>query len=148
MRAVPFSDFRLPTWLVAALLFTVLTAAYSAEPPPMRVHDPRIIRSNDWFYLFSTGTGITVWRSHDLASWERDGVIFDQPPAWTLDDFPKGNYLWAPDVTYFGGTYHLYYAASHFGRFILERDQADPPRPANRRGGGNSAHRPGPPPSA
>ena len=106
---------RVNVFAATAVLLSALAASCPAQLPPMRVHDPRIIKAGDWFYLFSTGIGITVWRSHDLATWERDGVVFDQALPWTANDFPRGNYYWAPDITYFGGKYHLYYAVSHFG---------------------------------
>ena len=42
--------------------------------------------------------------------------VFSSPPAWTTSAVPgfTGNF-WAPDITYFNGLYHLYYAVSTFG---------------------------------
>ena len=42
--------------------------------------------------------------------------MFSSPPAWTTSAVPgfTGNF-WAPDVIYFNGLYHLYYAVSTFG---------------------------------
>ncbi len=90
-----------------------------AAPPtsqPMRVHDPRLAKDGDWYYVFSTGAGIPSWRSRDLRDWESLGAVFDAAPAWTVPDFPRGNYIWAPDVVFFANRFHLYYAVSHFGR--------------------------------
>jgi arabinan endo-1,5-alpha-L-arabinosidase len=36
-------------------------------------------------------------------------------PAWIAQQVPQASDLWAPDLSYFGGQYHLYYSASSFG---------------------------------
>jgi arabinan endo-1,5-alpha-L-arabinosidase len=42
--------------------------------------------------------------------------VFGTKPAWVTTTNPDDpNILWAPDVSHFGGEYHLYYAASSFG---------------------------------
>lgn len=78
------------------------------------VHDPDIIQSGDEFYLFSTGFGIQVRRSSDLLDWELLDPVFESEPSW-ITTTGQENILWAPEVIYFGGKYHLYYAASAFG---------------------------------
>ena len=42
--------------------------------------------------------------------------VFSSPPSWTTSAVPgfTGNF-WAPDISYFNGLYHLYYAVSTFG---------------------------------
>jgi arabinan endo-1,5-alpha-L-arabinosidase len=36
-------------------------------------------------------------------------------PAWLAQAVPGVSNLWAPDISFFGGQYHLYYSASTFG---------------------------------
>ncbi len=95
----------------------------SNEPPTLElsgafthVHDPDIIKDGDTFYLFSTGQGIQIRASKDLKAWLGAGQVFTSKPSWiTTTDPSDPNNLWAPEVLLFGGTFHLYYAASKFG---------------------------------
>ncbi|MFD1848601.1 arabinan endo-1,5-alpha-L-arabinosidase [Oceanobacillus bengalensis] len=89
----------------------------------VNAHDPAIYKDGGWYYVFSTDAqiegeakpGIQIRKSRDLINWQWVGRAFNEvpPPAkeWTG---AKG--LWAPDVTKFGETYYLYYAASQFGK--------------------------------
>lgn len=89
----------------------------------LRMHDPTMIRSGSAYYAFSTGDEnglndgtIQIRRSDDRSFWQLVGTVFDTPPAWIareLGSSPPN--LWAPDVCYFNGVYHLYYAGSTFG---------------------------------
>lgn len=80
------------------------------------VHDPSIIAVNGIYYVFSSGTGLPIRLSTDLVNWSLDGQVFATQPSWiTTTDPSAPNDLWAPDISYFGGQYHLYYAASTFG---------------------------------
>lgn len=80
------------------------------------VHDPVIAHVDGIYILFSTGPGIQVRTSVDLINWSLAGQVFETKPPWiTTTDPVRPNDLWAPDISYFGGTYHLYYAASTFG---------------------------------
>lgn len=79
------------------------------------VHDPTIIESNGQYIIFSTGPGVSVKRSSDLITWEDDGSVFSTNPAWIAREVPGATHLWAPDIAYFNGQYHLYYSASTFG---------------------------------
>lgn len=80
-----------------------------------QVHDPTIIKDGDTFYLFSTRAGIAIRCSKDLVSWRLCGDVFAHLPAWAATDVPGLRGIWAPDVSYFNGKYHLYYSASTFG---------------------------------
>lgn len=78
------------------------------------VHDPSIITSpSGFYYVFSTGTGLPIHMSVDLHNWSDAGQVFATKPSWITTT--STNDLWAPDVSSFGGEYHLYYAASSFG---------------------------------
>lgn len=54
--------------------------------------------------------------SKDLHDWKFCGKVFPDIPAWIRALSPKTKELWAPDVSYFDGLYHLYYAFSVFGK--------------------------------
>jgi arabinan endo-1,5-alpha-L-arabinosidase len=80
------------------------------------VHDPAVIEAGGEFVLFSTGRGVPMRRSRDLATWEPAGRAFaDDVPAWAREAYPGARGLWAPDIAFFGGRYHLYYSVSTFG---------------------------------
>jgi arabinan endo-1,5-alpha-L-arabinosidase len=80
-----------------------------------QVHDPTIIKDGDTFYLFSTRAGIAVRCSKDLVGWRLCGDVFAHIPAWAVNDVQGLRGIWAPDISYFNGRYHLYYSASTFG---------------------------------
>lgn len=85
------------------------------------VHDPCIIQHANAYYVFSTtsrpghGGFIACRRSPDLVRWEHPGFVFEQLPTWARTEVPRARGLWAPDISYFDGRYHLYYSVSSFG---------------------------------
>jgi arabinan endo-1,5-alpha-L-arabinosidase len=79
------------------------------------VHDPSIIAAPSGYYLFSTGPGLLSRFSSDLSNFSFKGSVFAENPAWVIERFGNLDALWAPDISFFGGSYHLYYAASTFG---------------------------------
>jgi len=87
------------------------------EPNAIRhVHDPAIIRDNNWFYIYSTGPGIGIRRSKDLKRWDFIGRVFEADvPTWAKTEIPGAKSLWAPDISFFDGRFHLYYSVSSFG---------------------------------
>ncbi len=90
--------------------------------------DPDIIRGQtpgdtDWYLYCTTdphsgndrdASGnlifhpISMARSRDLVNWTYVGDALPDKPAWVRPDAG----LWAPDVEYLNGRYHLYYTAS------------------------------------
>lgn len=92
-------------------------AQKSAEPAGdvRHVHDPTVIKEGGTYYLFSTRAGIAVRCSEDLVRWRLCGDVFGHLPGWAVEDVKGLRGLWAPDVSYFNGRYHLYYSASTFG---------------------------------
>jgi arabinan endo-1,5-alpha-L-arabinosidase len=48
---------------------------------------------------------IPILLSYDLVSWTYVGDAFSAPPAWARPETA----LWAPEITFFGGKYYLYY---------------------------------------
>lgn len=87
------------------------------NPADPSVHDPVMIKQDDIYYLFSTGNGIKVMTSKDMMNWEMEKPVFDMPPQWAVDLVPgfKGH-IWAPDIIYYQGKYHLFYSCSAFGK--------------------------------
>jgi arabinan endo-1,5-alpha-L-arabinosidase len=87
-----------------------------------QLHDPSIIRQGSTYYVFSsdvvgqpTGGYLRIRCSQDEVNWTDCGSVFVQIPAWVQRKVPGANFLWAPDVSYFGGLYHVYYAGSTAG---------------------------------
>jgi arabinan endo-1,5-alpha-L-arabinosidase len=82
------------------------------------VHDPVMIRENDKYYLFCTGSGISVFSSKDMKNWRKERQVFAQTPEWVVKAIPRfrGNSMWAPDISYHNGKYYLYYSVSAFGK--------------------------------
>ena len=92
---------------------TTNAAPLQTEP---RTHDPCMIKDGDYYYVYNTGPGIQAKRSKDLLHWERLPFVFNQPLAWAMNDFPRANSIWAPDISFFNNEFHLYYCLSGFGR--------------------------------
>jgi len=88
------------------------------------VHDPSIIRQGSTYYVFSTdasanqGGFIPIRCSTDKIAWTACGYVFSNLPSWVSGAVPQTTEIWAPDISYFGGMYHLYYAVSSFGSNI------------------------------
>jgi len=104
-------------------------ASATALSGDIRMHDPSVIKVGDCYWAYSTGferdpanpTGaVTMAKScgtGGVTGWTSQGPIWDEVPAWigqTLGSVPP-NY-WAPEIKVFAGKYHLYYAASVWGK--------------------------------
>jgi arabinan endo-1,5-alpha-L-arabinosidase len=86
----------------------------------IRVHDPVMIKQGDTYYVFHTGNGISIKTSKDKIHWKRDSSVFSMKalPAWLTKDIPEQKgHLWAPDISYRDGKYHLYYSVSAWMNF-------------------------------
>lgn len=86
----------------------------------LRVHDPVMIKQGDTYYVFSTGSGVSIKASKDMLHWENAGSVFskEELPAWHREDIPDHEgHLWAPDIHYADGKYHLYYSVSAWMNF-------------------------------
>lgn len=89
----------------------------SSQHLAIPAHDPSMMHvdGGPW-YLFVTGGGLGVRRSWDLINWTYAGSVFASIPAWIDTELgQKITDLWAPDISYFNGLYHVYYAGSTFG---------------------------------
>lgn len=85
------------------------------------VHDPSVIRQGNTYYVFGTDIGsptngsLLIRCSRNRLNWTLCGHVFDQIPTWVTSQVPGVVGLWAPDISYFNGFYHVYYAGSTFG---------------------------------
>jgi arabinan endo-1,5-alpha-L-arabinosidase len=83
------------------------------------IHDPSIIREGSTYYLFATnrfaGKLVPMFCSQDLCHWKFCGHVFDDVPERARQEIPGARGVWAPDISYAGGQYRLYYAVSTFG---------------------------------
>jgi arabinan endo-1,5-alpha-L-arabinosidase len=117
-----------PIRLITAILLLSITPALAAQKPQALVlsgdypmtHDPSIAMENGTYYVFATGKApdggqFTVRCSKNLTDWKLCGHVFNEIPAWIKEASPRTRELWAPDISYFNGKYHLYYAYSAFG---------------------------------
>jgi arabinan endo-1,5-alpha-L-arabinosidase len=77
------------------------------------VHDPSMIWDGSLYYLFATNT-LGYRSSTDLQTWRNAGNYLPAVPGW-VTTATSATGLWAPDISYFNGTFHVYYAGSTFG---------------------------------
>jgi arabinan endo-1,5-alpha-L-arabinosidase len=109
--------------LLAAIAVTVTMAPQaSAYPLPGRVtgdvgvHDPSVVKRADGSYLVAhTGNNIALKTSTDRTAFRNAGSVFPGGASWTTTYTGGSRNLWAPDLSYRNGRYHLYYSASTFG---------------------------------
>ena len=94
----------------------------SANPPQaltltgnLGTHDPSAILANGTYYLFATGNGIGTKTSTNVTAWTGTPDVFSSIPAWVAGQVSGVTNIWAPDISFWGGQYHLYYAVSTFG---------------------------------
>lgn len=111
--------------LTTGLIFSTLLSASCSNAKPdfdrigqqVSIHDPVMAEEDGYYYLFSTGPGITIYRSKDRVHWEHQGRAFATEPTWAKEVAAEfGGHLWAPDVVEKDGKYHLYYSVSAFGK--------------------------------
>lgn len=95
-------------------------AIYSQAGDTDPVLDPSIIRQGTDYYAFSTdvagytGSGnIPIHCTLDKLNWTLCGSVFPEGiPGWVRQTVPGVQGLWAPDISFFDGEYHLYYNGS------------------------------------
>jgi arabinan endo-1,5-alpha-L-arabinosidase len=111
------------THVVKANARSATATSAAAAAPYLFVHDPTMAKDGGTYYLFSTGDpagtigngNIQIRTSHNLRDWTYAGTVFATKPAWITSDLGNIPNLWAPDISYFDGLWHLYYAGSSFG---------------------------------
>jgi arabinan endo-1,5-alpha-L-arabinosidase len=130
-----FARFRVPS-VVLCLALGWIAGVLAAEdnataqtPQTLKLegdveytHDPSIAKDGDTWYLFGTANGparkgeLPIRCSQDLHHWRLCGSVFEKIPDWITQQSPATKELWAPDISYFNGEFHLYYAFSVFGK--------------------------------
>ena len=104
--------------------YVVPSMAPSSSPTLSLIHDPAIVYQSGSYYALSTDPGgssqvgyIPIYKSADKLTWTRVGQVFGSVPSFVSTYFAPNAFkvFWAPDVSYFNGLYHVYYAASGFG---------------------------------
>jgi arabinan endo-1,5-alpha-L-arabinosidase len=117
--------------LIKELIFSIVVSALAAKAyaqfdtlnplkGDIRVHDPVMIKEGDTYHVYQTGFGIGAKTSKDRITWYRDSAIFgkDELPTWLTKDIPEQKgHLWAPDIHYRDGRYHMYYSVSAWMNF-------------------------------
>lgn len=111
---------------IATVTPPTMAPTFSLTGDTTLVRDPTIIYQSGVYYAISTDPGDQAGRpqvgnlpircSTDKIAWTRCGQVFTSVPPAILSVFGSNFYImWAPDVSYFSGLYHVYYAASIFG---------------------------------
>lgn len=86
--------------------------------PKNAVHDPVMAKEGDTYYVFGTGRGVGVKTSADRKNWENIEGVFPDTLAWWNDDIPEQKgHIWAPDIHFRDGKWHLYYSVSAWMNF-------------------------------
>ncbi len=112
-----------------------------AEWGTYNIHDPYIINTDEYYYMYSTDAifrekrrvaaennihigNIQVRRSKDLVNWEFLGWAFPEIPSEAVEWVHKNNdnkgatNIWAPCIIKHKDVYRLYYSVSAFGKKI------------------------------
>lgn len=80
------------------------------------VADPSMTWDGTKYFLFGTGGTLNIRSSTNLTTWSNVGNIFTAVPAWVTTALGTNpGDLWAPDISYFNGMFHVYYVGSTFG---------------------------------
>ncbi|HEX8426247.1 arabinan endo-1,5-alpha-L-arabinosidase [Hymenobacter sp.] len=113
---------------------------------PYNVHDPSIIKADDYYYCYSTDVGygisdaaltpgLQVRRSKDLIQWQFVGWVFQGAPAMGANFIRQNGgtpnrLVWAPYVLKVGAEYRLYYslASNNAARSVIGLATASSPQ--------------------
>ncbi len=101
--------------LLLNLLGSALPSSAAVNEGDNRVHDPSMIKEGHTYYLFSTGGTLSIRTATNQITWRYAGTVFDAIPTWVTTAVGPIPDLWAPDISYWHGRYHLYYVGSQFG---------------------------------
>ncbi len=120
-RTLKASGRRALLALPAAALLALIPTTATAYPNPGTVsgstvvHDPTMIRDASGRYLlYATGGGMSSKTSTNRVTFTAGADAFAAKPGWwsTYSSVPEA---WAPDISYHGGKYLMYYSVSSFG---------------------------------
>ncbi|WP_245623413.1 arabinan endo-1,5-alpha-L-arabinosidase [Catenovulum maritimum] len=95
----------------------MLTLQSKLHASEVHAHDPVMVKSDNKYYLFTTGKGISFYESTNMLDWKPLKPVFDSSPKWIESIVPNfDGHMWAPDIYFESGTYYLYYSISAFGK--------------------------------
>lgn len=77
--------------------------------------DPSALFDAGALWIVVGGAAVTLRTSRDLVDVEDTGQILRELPAWVATEVPDAQTFWSPELAYFEGLYHLYYAVSTLG---------------------------------
>ncbi len=101
--------------VIAAVMFGGVS--WAATTSEVDIHDPAFGKDGAHYYLYSTGPGVPFYSSKDRVHWTTRGRVFATEPSWARSVAAGfDGHVWAPDVSYAGGKYYLYYSVSSFGK--------------------------------
>lgn len=125
---------------------------HTGEPPlgpvrqlfDVRIRDTSICRGPDGtFYLTGTtgeniweaNEGIQLWRSKDLKDWEALGFVWTierdgtWQKQWTEKNGKRRRAVWAPEIQYLKGNFHIAYCITGLGTGLLKSATGRPEGP-------------------
>ncbi len=105
------------------MAFLLVALIGYSSPPALTVEtnvlvrDPStIVKRDGTYWVYGTGLGTQQFSSKDKIHWTKQGPALPQPPDWLVTTVPENkNEVWAPDIHFFGGKYHLYSSYSQWG---------------------------------
>lgn len=107
----------LAVWALPALLAgaPLLGAELSGD---LRAHDPStVVRCQGKLWCFYTGPGCRSKFSTNGVHWQEGPRVFERLPDWAREVAPRNRgSVWAPDILFRNGRYHLYYSVSEWGK--------------------------------
>lgn len=110
------------TTVVLLLMFSVSPAQadYEVLTGDYWSHDPVMTRQGNTYYSFCTGVRTPIRTSTNMHHWALAGYVWpfgsSNWPDWWEEEVPAfEDNIWAPDISYFDGKYHLYYSISSWG---------------------------------
>lgn len=78
-------------------------------------NDPSALFDGGKLWIVTGGAAVEVRTTSDLANVEEVTRFVEETPSWVADSVPDAQGIWSPELAYFGGIYHLYYAVSTIG---------------------------------
>ena len=87
--------------------------------------DPSIVRVGDDYYIatstFEWCPGVLIHHSRDLANWRLVGRPLTRPSQLDMRGDPDSCGVWAPDLSYANGRFHLLYPdVKRYGRTTVD----------------------------
>jgi arabinan endo-1,5-alpha-L-arabinosidase len=109
----------------AAVMLATTAPAGPADTGPINsvitgdlvpTHDPVLVKEGRTYYVYGTGGHyLTTKTSPDLIHWTAGPPATPVLPGWAQAAVPGTKDMWAPDLSFWMGRWHLYYALSTFG---------------------------------